>query len=102
MAVLQVRLFSVFYLQSPLIFVISLWEDTKFDSHAKPEIVLASCPIHFSSKVWRFLGAFAKLLKATVSFFMSGLPSLRLPVRPSARVEHLGSFTHIYGFPCKI
>ena len=39
----------------------------------------------------RFLGAFTKLRKATISFVMSVRPSISLPVCLSVRMEQLGS-----------
>jgi hypothetical protein len=47
-------------------------------------------------KDYSFLGAFAKLRKATISIVMSIRPSICLSVCPSVRVEHLDS--HWTGF----
>jgi hypothetical protein len=42
-------------------------------------------------KTLNYLGAFAKLRKATISFVMLVSQSVNLSVRPSARMEKLGS-----------
>ena len=46
---------------------------------------------HRSVRFLTFLGAFAKLRKATTTFDMSVCPSVRLSVRSSVRMEELGS-----------